>query len=98
VSSRRKKQANAEAVARSEARSDEMIRAAGGIPHHEIDAELRQIRHGRLVHNDEEVRAFRAEEVEFVRSRHGQHFKDGVAKIPCDLDTLGFPPLVRIEA
>jgi hypothetical protein len=96
VSSKRKKQA--EAAARSAARSDEMIRAAGGIPHHEIDAELKQIRHERLVHNDDEIRAFRTEEVEFFSSRYGRHFNDGITELPRDLETRGFPALVSIKA
>jgi hypothetical protein len=63
-----------------------------------LDVEIEQIRHERLVHNDEELRAFRAEEVEFFSSRYGQHFNDGITELPRDLETRGYPALVRIEA
>ena len=98
MSSGRKKQLNVEAAARSAAKSDEMIRAAGGIPPGELAAELKQIRHERLVQNDEELRAFRAEEVEFFRSHYGRHFSDRITELPRHPETRGYPALVRIKA
>jgi hypothetical protein len=101
MSSRRKKQLNGEALGRAETnneRAKQAIRDAGGKPSSDIDAELKQVRHERLVHDDDELRAFRAEEVEFFKSRYGQYFSAGITEFPGDPQTRGYPALVRIEA
>ena len=94
MSSKRKKQLNAEAVERAEAaheRAKQAIRDAGGKPSEDVDAELKLIRHQRLVRDEEELRAFRTEEAAFFNSRYGQLFRDGITEIPGDLKTIGFP-------
>jgi hypothetical protein len=101
MSSRRKRQLNAEANERVKAnheKSNQAIRDAGGKPSDDIDAELKEVRHKRLVQDDEELQAFRAEQVEFFKSHYGQYFNDGITELPRDLQTRGYPALVRIEA
>jgi hypothetical protein len=101
MSSRRKKRLNAEAVARVKAeheRWNQAIRDAGGKPLDDVIAELKLVKHERLVHDDEELRAFRAEEVDFFTSNYKQYFSDGITELPRDPETRGYPALVRVEA
>jgi hypothetical protein len=98
VSSRFKKGLNAEAAQRGKLKWDQAVRDAGGIPYDELAAELKQIRHERLVYNDEELCAFCSGEVEFFRSRFGHHFRDGITEFPREPETRGFPVTIRVEA
>ena len=98
LSSRRRKKLHEEAAGRVQAKRTQAIRDAGGMLPKDLDAELKQIEHERLVHSDEELRAFRAEEVEFFGSHFGRHFRDGITELPSDVETRGFPALIRVKA